>query len=141
MKTIPNYPHCFVCGDKNKEGLNIAFFFDKGKAKAQYTSSKKFEGYPDILHGGIISALLDEVMIQSIVAAGIPTFTVQIDVKFKKPAKIGEKLLLEGWITKDKGRIFLTEGKISREDGTLIASANGKYYKVQDKMKEHLKKR
>ena len=95
MKAIPNYPYCFVCGDKNKIGLKVEFFFDDGKAKAQYTPTREFEGYKDICHGGILSSLLDEVMIYSIIAQGILTVTVQIEIKFKNPAKIGEELFLE----------------------------------------------
>ncbi len=138
MKAIPNYPHCFVCGDKNKIGLKVAFFFDEGKAKAQYTPTREFEGYKDILHGGILSALLDEVMIYSIIAQGIITVTVQMEVKFKKPAKIGETLFLEGQITEDKGKILFTEGKIFKQDGTIIAESKGKFFRAEGKKKKEL---
>lgn len=138
MKAIPNYPHCFVCGDKNKIGLKVAFFFNEGKAKAQYTPTREFEGYKDILHGGILSALLDEVMIYSIIAQGIITVTVQIEVKFKKPAKIGETLFLEGQITEDKGKILLTEGKIFKQDGTIIAESKGKFFRAEGEKKKEL---
>ena len=138
MKTIPNYPYCFVCGDKNKIGLKVEFFYDEGKAKAQYTPTPEFEGYKDILHGGILSALLDEVMIYSIIALGIITVTVQIEVKFKKPAKIGETLLLEGQITEDKGKILLTEGRIFKQDGTSVAESKGKFFRAEGEMKKKI---
>jgi uncharacterized protein (TIGR00369 family) len=140
MKTIPNYPYCFVCGDKNKIGLKVTFFFDEGKAKAQYTPTREFEGYKDICHGGILSALLDEVMIYSIIAQGIITVTVQIEIKFKNPAKIGETLFLEGQITEDKGKILLTEGKISKKDGTIIATSKGKFFRAEGEMKKEIEK-
>ena len=140
MKTIPNYPYCFVCGDKNKIGLKVAFSYEDGKAKAQYTPTPEFEGYKDILHGGILSALLDEVMIYSIIAQGIITVTVQIEVKFKSPAKIGETLFLEGQITEDKGKILLTEGKISKKDGTIIATSKGKFFRAEGEMKKEIEK-
>ena len=138
MKAITNYPYCFVCGDKNKIGLKVTFFFDEGKAKAQYMPTREFEGYKDILHGGILSALLDEVMIYSIIAQGIITVTVQIEVKFKKPAKIGETLFLEGQITEDKGKILLTEGKIFKQDGTIIAESKGKFFRAEGEKKKEL---
>jgi acyl-coenzyme A thioesterase PaaI-like protein len=141
MKAIPNYPTCFVCGDKNKKGLKVAFFYENGKAKAEYTPSREFEGYKDILHGGILSSLLDEVMIQSIIALGILTFTIQIEVKFKTPAKIGEKIFLEGQIIEDKGRIILTEGRAFKNDGTIIALAKGKYFKPDGEKKRELEQK
>ena len=140
MKTIPNYPYCFLCGNKNKIGLKVEFFFDKGKAKAQYTPTPEFEGYKDILHGGILSALLDEVMIYSIIAQGIITVTVQMEIRFKKPAKIGETLFLEGWVSEDKGRILLTEGKIFKKDGTILAESKGKFFRAEGEMKKEIEK-
>jgi len=140
MKAIPNYPNCFVCGDKNKRGLKIAFYYENGKAKAQYTPTREFEGYKDILHGGILSTLLDEVMIYSLIAKGIITVTVQMEVKFKKPAKIGETLYMEGKITDDKGKILCTEGKIFQKDGTIIAQSKGKYFRAEGDMKKKIKR-
>ena len=96
------------------------------------------EGYKEICHGGILSALLDEVMIYSIIAQGIITVTVQIEVKFKKPAKIGERLFLEGQITEDKGKILITEGKIFKQDGTIIAIAKGKFFRAEGEKKKEL---
>jgi uncharacterized protein (TIGR00369 family) len=141
MKAIPNYPYCFVCGDKNERGLNVRFYSHKGKAKAEYTPTREFEGYRDILHGGIISALLDEVMIQAIIAQGILTFTTQIEVNFKKPARIGEKLLLEGEVTGDRGKIIMTRGEAAKEDGTIIATSSGKFFKATEEMKKLLEQR
>lgn len=141
MEAIPNYPTCFVCGDKNRIGLKVAFFYDEGKAKAEYTPTREFEGYKDILHGGIISSLLDEVMIQSIVALGILTFTIQIEVKFKTSAKTGEKILLEGHIIEDKGRVILTEGKAFKLDGTIIALAKGKFFRPEGEKKKELERK
>jgi uncharacterized protein (TIGR00369 family) len=140
MKAIPNYPYCFVCGDKNKIGLKVAFFYKDGRAKAQYTPTREFEGYKDICHGGILSSLLDEVMIYSLIAQGIITVTVQMEVRFKKSAKIGETLFMEGQLTEDKGKILITEGKIFTEDGTVIAEAKGKFFRAEGEMKKEIEK-
>ena len=141
MEAIPNYPTCFVCGDKNEKGLKVPFYYADGKARAEYIPSREYEGYKDILHGGIISSLLDEVMIQSIIARGILTFTIQIDIKFKAPAKIGEKILLEGYIVQDKGKIIVTEGSVLKQDGTVIAEAKGKYFRPEGKRKKELEQK
>ena len=140
MKAIPDYPYCFVCGDKNQKGLNIRFFAHDGKAKAEFTPTREFEGYKDILHGGIISTLLDEVMIKSILAQGILTITTQIDVKLKNAAKIGEKLYLEGEITDKRGKIIMTQGKVFKEDGTIVAEATGKFFRAAEDMKRRLER-
>lgn len=140
MKTIQRYSHCFVCGDKNDIGLKLDFFEKDGKARAEFTPEKSFEGYKDILHGGILSTLLDEAMIKSILAKEILTVTSQIEVKFKRPAIIGEKLIIEGEITGERGQLILTEGKVFKEDGTVIAEAKGKFFKAEGKIKEQLER-
>jgi uncharacterized protein (TIGR00369 family) len=129
-----------VCGDKNESGLKIEFYYEAGKAIAEYSPTQNFEGYRDFLHGGIISTLLDEVMIKSILAQGILAITSQIDVKFRCPAKTGEKLLLEGKIKEDRRRIILTEGKISKQDGTVIAEGTGKFFRTEEKLKQQLER-
>jgi uncharacterized protein (TIGR00369 family) len=140
VKAIQRYSHCFVCGDKNDIGLKLDFYEKDGKARAEFTPEKNFEGYKDILHGGILSTLLDEAMIKSILAKEILTVTSQIEVKFKRPAIIGEKLVIEGEITGERGRLILTEGKVFKEDGTVIAEAQGKFFKAEGKIKEQLEK-
>ncbi len=140
MKAIQRYSHCFVCGDKNDIGLKLDFYEKDGKARAEFTPDRNFEGYKDILHGGILSTLLDEAMIKSILAKEILTVTFQIEVKFKKPAIIGEKLIIEGETTGERGRLILTEGKVFKEDGTVIAEARGKFFKAEGKIREQLEK-
>lgn len=138
MKAIQRYGNCFVCGDNNDIGLKLDFYEKDGKARAEFTPTKNFEGYKDILHGGILSTLLDEVMIKSILAKEILTVTSQIEVKFKKPAVIGEKLIIEGGITAERGRLILTEGKVFREDGTVVAEAKGKFFRTEGRIKKQL---
>jgi uncharacterized protein (TIGR00369 family) len=140
MKAIQRYSHCFVCGDKNDIGLKLDFFTKNGKARAEFTPTKNFEGYRNILHGGILSTLLDEVMIKSIIAKEILTVTSQIEVKFKRPAIIGEKLIVEGEITGERGRLILTEGKVVKKDGTVVAEAKGKFFRAEGRIKEQLEK-
>lgn len=138
MKAIQRYGNCFVCGDNNDIGLKLDFYEKDGKARAEFTPTKNFEGYKDILHGGILSTLLDEVMIKSILAKKILTVTSQIEVKFKKPAVIGEKLIIEGGITAERGRLIFTEGKVFREDGTVVAEAKGKFFRTEGRIKKQL---
>jgi acyl-CoA thioesterase FadM len=61
-----------------------------------------------------------------------------MEVKFKKPAKIGEALFLEGQVTEDKGKILLTEGKALHQDGTIIAESKGKFFRAEGEMKKDI---
>ncbi|MFQ6038256.1 MAG: PaaI family thioesterase, partial [Candidatus Aminicenantales bacterium] len=121
--------------DQNERGLNIRFTHEDGRATATFTPSEEFEGYRGILHGGILSTLLDEVMIHAILSRGILTFTTRIEVRFKKPAHVGRKLFLEGTVTRMKRKIIEARGQITDETGTLIAEASGCFYRTESPMK------
>lgn len=101
IEEIINYKGCFVCGEDNKSGLKLNFYFDSASKKAwtEFVPDRHFEGYRDILHGGIISSVLDEVMIKAILYENILAVTSKLTIEFKQPAAIGEKLRAEGWIT------------------------------------------
>lgn len=140
MKEVAKYSGCFVCGDNNSVGLRAKFFFDDGTAFTEYTAEKRFEGYLGVLHGGIISTLLDEVMIKSLLARGIYSMTVELTVRFKKAVNVGEKLFLEGYVEEEKGRLFITGGEVRNENGDVVASSIGKYLRVNENMREQLMK-
>jgi uncharacterized protein (TIGR00369 family) len=138
MELIRRYSNCFVCGNLNDYGLKVDFFYDKGIARAEYVAGEKFQGYKDILHGGIISALLDEVMIKAVIARGILVVTAGIQVKFIKPVKIGEKLFLEGRVTGEQKKIFTAEGTVRNSKGEIVAAGKGKFFKVTEEMQKIL---
>jgi acyl-coenzyme A thioesterase PaaI-like protein len=139
-EALQRYGNCFVCGDSNKSGLDLQFYFEDGRATAEFTPDRNLEGFKGILHGGILSAVLDEVMFKAVQGKRILTVTARMDIKFKKPAKIGEKLLLEGWIKEDKGKMIITEGTVYTTDSTLIAEAEGSYFRVNEEMRKELQR-
>lgn len=138
MKQMKRYPGCFVCGDKNPTGLNVAFYSDNDRVVAEYTAGRRFEGYENILHGGILSALLDEVMIRAVLDRGIFCLTSEIRVKFKKMVKIGEKLSLEGRLAQDKGRVLVAEGKITNQKNEVVALGEAKFFRAQGELEKSL---
>lgn len=138
MKQMKRYPGCFVCGDKNPIGLNVAFFSDDDRVTAEYVAGRNFEGYKDILHGGILSSLLDEVMIRAVLDKDIFCLTSEINVKFRKMVKIGDKLFLEGKLAEDRGRILVARGKITNQDNEVVATGEAKFFRAEGELKERL---
>ena len=141
-KKIVNYSGCFVCGEDNPVGLKLDFFYDEGKQLAwtEYQVGRQYQGYRDIIHGGIISCLLDEVMVKAIMYEGILAVTIKLTVEFKQAARIGEKIRAEGRVTRRPGKGFITEGRLIGEDGRLIATGNGIYYRAEGELEQELEK-
>ena len=138
MKEVTKYAGCFVCGDHNDHGLKIKFFFDGDQVNARVTAERAYEGYRNIYHGGILSTVLDEVMIKAILAEGIFAVTAELTVKFKEPVQIGDNLTFRGRVVARKGRLFFTEGEVIGRDGLVYATAAGKYIRAREELKARL---
>src|SRR5512136_1057930 len=114
---------CFVCGAKNPNGLKLSFALDKEKQtlKTTFIASPTFQGWDGIVHGGIISTLLDEVMAKLIYELGYQAVTASLEIKFKKPAPILEPLLVHGEIAEVSKRLIRAKAHVAKEDGTILA--------------------
>jgi uncharacterized protein (TIGR00369 family) len=118
---------CFVCGSNNPHGLQLTFRRDGEKVCSDFTPAKQFQGYKNILHGGIISAVLDEVIIQAATADGLSPVTAELRVRFKKPVLIDQPVTAEGEITKKSSRMVEGTGRLlDSTTGELLAEAEAK---------------
>ncbi len=127
--------YCFACGEKNPVGMKLSFNINKKEITTNYIFPKEFQGYKDIVHGGMISLLLDEVMVNlPWLIYKIPVVSAEIKVKFKKPLKVGEKITAKAWFEKEKKRIFYTKGVVMREkDNEIIAESEAICVKIDAK--------
>ncbi len=123
-KEFVTYGNCFVCGEKNAGGLRLHFDIDKEKQtlRTSFVPSPVYQGYDGIVHGGIISTLLDEAMAKLSYELGYNAVTASLEVRFKKPAPVSERLLVYGEIVEANGRVVRARARITKEDGTLLAS-------------------
>lgn len=135
---IIRYRGCFVCGNENQIGLDLKFYSDGQVARTRWTPDHRHEGYRGIVHGGLIAAVLDEVMIKAVLAKEIRCVTASMEIKYKAPAEVGDELLFEGWITGQKGRITLTMGSVRNSKGIVLAEAAGKYMTAREDLDRRL---
>ncbi|MDT8419868.1 MAG: PaaI family thioesterase [Desulfuromonadales bacterium] len=124
---------CMVCGVENDFGLKTRFHETENNEVVAVFSPQKFhQSYPNVTHGGIAATILDETIGRAImIFHDQSTFgvTVELKVKYKKPIPYGVELKAVGRITKDRGRLFEGTGELYLPDGTLAASAEGKFMK------------
>lgn len=122
--------YCFVCGPKNPIGLKLVFHFNGKTIKTEFIPKKEHQGYLDIVHGGIISTLLDEAMVKLAIAMNMPAVTAQMDIRLKNPLNVGSKLIIEAEIIKDTKKMIKAYATAVTENNTVIADARGKLIKV-----------
>ncbi len=128
---LANDDHCFVCGKKNSTGLKLEFKTEGRKTKAVFTPKKEHQGYSNIVHGGILSAILDEAMTRLGYELGLNTVTAHIEVDFKTPAYVGEQLFLEGEIVEEKGRKVFARSVLRNNKEVIVAESKGILVKVK----------
>ncbi|OGW39175.1 MAG: hypothetical protein A2010_12305 [Nitrospirae bacterium GWD2_57_9] len=123
---------CYVCGKKNPHGLAVDFVIssETRSIRATFIPSDRHQGYEGIVHGGILSSLLDEAMAKLAFTLGIPAVTAEMTVKFKTPASPGDELTLSGRLIHETHRLIQAEAKIERGPVT-IAEAKGKLLRMQ----------
>ena len=125
---------CYVCGKKNQHGFRLDFTHpEKGRLEASVVFSKEHQGFKGITHGGMVSMLLDEMMVNLAWKEGIPSVTAELNVRLKKPVLIGQKVLLEGRIDREEGRALYTSASAKNERGELLASATATCVKIKQR--------
>jgi uncharacterized protein (TIGR00369 family) len=124
--TLEDDHHCFVCGEENPSGLHLKFTLRDGKVKSEFVLQKIFQGYKDIVHGGIISAILDEAMVKAALMQGQQAVTAEITIRFKNPLLAGEKAFVEAYILRTNKKIIETTAIIKKHDNTSVAEGHAK---------------
>jgi uncharacterized protein (TIGR00369 family) len=131
MQKQPNSRMCFVCGMQNPIGLKAFFYQDEeGRVVAHFTGKEEHQGYPGVMHGGIVTALLDEVIGRVAIAQDLWAVTAKLEVRFRHPVPLGQPLTLVGELTRLRSRTLEAHGEIRLEDGAVAAEAEGVYIRL-----------
>ena len=121
---------CFACGRRNPAGLGLRFAFDGHEASAAVSFGERFQGYRDIVHGGLVSTALDEAMVMVLNRTGELALTAELSVRFLAPVRVGESLRVAATLVSRRGRVSRLEARLTREDGTELARAVGTYFRT-----------
>ncbi len=116
-------PACVVCGQENPCGLHLEFQTQGDVSMARWTASAGWESFKGVIHGGVICALLDEAMSQSIITAGHTALTAEMRVRFRDKVSINDGLVVRGWVVRTQKRKIVAESSLSSVDGVEKAHA------------------
>jgi acyl-coenzyme A thioesterase PaaI-like protein len=127
-KKQPNSRMCFICGLENPIGLKLKIYqTSPGVIETTYTAPDHFQGYPGILHGGIVASILDEISGRTLM--GEPSsprfmFTGRLQVKYRKNVPTGKPLRIIGKAIRSKGKTAEGWAGIYDQAGDLLAEAS-----------------
>jgi len=117
---------CFLCGRQNDIGLKMTWHNDPqaGRIWARVVVPEHFNGYPGVVHGGIVAAILDETAGRAILLDGDADnlmVTLKLEVRYRRPTPTGEPLLAVGWVTRPGKNRAAVAGELRRADGAVTA--------------------
>ncbi len=117
-----------MCGRQNDVGMHMVWFNDheSGQIRAEVSVPEHFNGYPGVVHGGIVAAILDETAGRALLLQGVWDdlfVTLKLEVKYRRPTPTGVPLMVHGWVVKRGRSRAKVAARISLADGTVTAEA------------------
>ncbi len=134
-------PYSITCGKENPASLKCEFYdLENGETATTFIPEEIHEGHTGIMHGGLSSSVLDEVMgratlnrAASEIDGWLPKYvTAEMTIKYLKPIYVGRKMLAYGRVDRIEGRCCFASSEIVGEDGEVMATAKGVYVKVDE---------
>jgi acyl-coenzyme A thioesterase PaaI-like protein len=121
------HPHCVVCSFDNIQGLNLEFVMStQGEVSANFICDKALEGYPGVLHGGILAAILDGAMTNCLFAHDCIAVTADFRVRFRHPVVTSQETKVRAWIIQSTPPLYELKAEII-QDGKVKTTATGKF--------------
>jgi uncharacterized protein (TIGR00369 family) len=128
---LPGYEKCFFCGPATG-GLGLEIQCNDGTVFCDFTAREKFQGYDGMLHGGIVTGVLDEVMWWALFVETKMVFaTWKLDVEFRRPVLCGKAYRASAQFLSHLHRTYYVSGVIEDESGNVCARAKGSFRKTR----------
>jgi len=120
---------CLLCGQENPWSLNLSFNpGPDGGVSAEFQPHSGLQGYPNILHGGVIAALLDAAMTHCLFHHNIQAVTGDLHVRFVQPVPCGSVVSMRALIVSVSTPLYHLKAELIHE-GQIMAWAEAKFIK------------
>ena len=131
------HANCMVCSPSSKGGLGLQFDVSKdGSVQATFSCDKVFEGYANVLHGGLISCIIDGAMTNCMFAHGHAAVTAELNVRFQDSVVIGEPATVRAWIDRSRPRLHVLKAEVVQNE-QVKATAVGKFMEQRLRTTSH----
>lgn len=122
---------CFGCGQNNHIGLKLSFTWDGKTVKTMFTPDKVYQGWRGIVHGGIITCMLDEAAAYAVFYRGAKCITARMTVQFKRPAEVEKPLVITASVVRNTRKLIETVAKVSLPDGAVVAEGRATHFVIE----------
>jgi acyl-coenzyme A thioesterase PaaI-like protein len=129
---------CYACGSANEHGLHMQFRLEGERTVCDYTPLPFQQGYPGRMHGGVVSAMIDEAMGWAVYHAREWGATARLSVRFRRPVPLDEPLRIEAWIVRNKHRLIELRADVKNAAGDVLAEGDGAFMKLDERFAREL---
>jgi uncharacterized protein (TIGR00369 family) len=109
------HSHCLLCGQSNPSSWRLSFVPDGTGVRAVVPTDASLQGYDGIVHGGVISALLDAAMTHCLFRHGVQALTADLHVRFLSPVRAGESAEVRAWIVADRAPLYRLKAEVTQD--------------------------
>ncbi len=125
-----DYQRNFVHGLRNPSGLHLQYHLTGERVVTTWVAGEEHAGFPGFVHGGLVTAVLDDAMGRCSVLHHRWVVTGRLDTRFREVAPLGAALRVEAWITRLTRRLMTAAAVMTLEDGRVVAEASGTYLPI-----------
>lgn len=123
-----HHGQCVVCWDRHPFGLKVDYrVTGPHTVEGTFGCGSSYQGYSQVVHGGIVSSLLDGAMASCVLAKGLEAYTVDLRVRFRSAVETGTPALIRGEWLRGEGPLHLLQASLL-QDGKVRASARAKFF-------------
>ncbi len=127
-----SHAHCVICGEDDPLDLDLKFQTSRdGSMSVIVFDGTRFQGYPNRLHGGIISMLFDAAMTHCLFARGLTGVTAALNVRFLQPVSPEQAFTVSAQVEKRKSHLYLLRGLL-KQKGELKSTAEARFWLVSE---------
>jgi acyl-coenzyme A thioesterase PaaI-like protein len=124
-----DYQRCFVCGQRNPYGLHLVFRREDQSIVTEFQPREEHQGFPGVIHGGIVASVLDETLGRASLLAEKPlwTMTGRLEVRYRRYVPYGPLLRVRASLLKERRNMLQARGVLSlaEDESTPLAEAEG----------------
>jgi len=128
---VLNEHYCFGCGRHNPIGFHLVFVRDgESGVVTSYTPRPEDQGFPGIMHGGLLSLLLDEAMGWAMYADQVFAVTARMETRFRRQVGLDTPLTVRAHIVHQRGRRIEVEATLSDAEGALLVESSALFLRM-----------
>lgn len=122
-----SHRHCLMCGEDNPISFGLKFNKEsEGCVSTCFTGNETMQGYDGIMHGGLLSALLDTAMAHCLLHENIEAMTGELNVRFLDPVACNSTMDITAWIDSSLPPLYHLRSQI-RINNKIVCKAKGKF--------------